>query len=260
MSENVQKLVGGVVMAVLVVVGVAVSSGDDTDFSRNRSFSSAAETFAGADRLEDPDCCDQNAYEILKLETQLAEMNNKVASLDAELDELQQLQPLVVSFLNAFPPGQDSPLLKEAAKTIYNTCEFGLMPSNYPNPDYFVYQAACYREALVGLDLGFAKALIATDVNPLQPAMGMKPKFAVFHRFSKASYASPSIITTEACAPIFMNGHTYVLALDTVAGVVGSQELHFFKWFPVSQNWTGEGSVYVAGEWEEWVNDNDLCE
>jgi hypothetical protein len=34
-SENLQKLVGVVVMAVLVVVGVVVSSGDDTDFTRN---------------------------------------------------------------------------------------------------------------------------------------------------------------------------------------------------------------------------------
>ena len=31
MSENLRKLVGVAVMAVLVVVGVAVSSGDDTD-------------------------------------------------------------------------------------------------------------------------------------------------------------------------------------------------------------------------------------
>ena len=38
MSENLQKLVGVVVMAVLVVVGVAVSSGDDTDFTRNTAF------------------------------------------------------------------------------------------------------------------------------------------------------------------------------------------------------------------------------
>ncbi len=34
-SENLQKLLGVVVMAVLVVVGVVVSSGDDTDFTRN---------------------------------------------------------------------------------------------------------------------------------------------------------------------------------------------------------------------------------
>ncbi len=38
MSENVRKLVGVVVMAVLVVAGVAVSSGDDTDFTRNTAF------------------------------------------------------------------------------------------------------------------------------------------------------------------------------------------------------------------------------
>ena len=38
MSENLHKLVGVVVMAVLVVVGVVVSSGDDTDFTRNTAF------------------------------------------------------------------------------------------------------------------------------------------------------------------------------------------------------------------------------
>ena len=38
MSENVRKLVGVVAMAALVVVGVAVSSGDDTDFTRNTAF------------------------------------------------------------------------------------------------------------------------------------------------------------------------------------------------------------------------------
>ena len=38
MSENLRKLIGVVVMAVLVVVGVAVSSGDDTNFTRNSAF------------------------------------------------------------------------------------------------------------------------------------------------------------------------------------------------------------------------------
>ena len=38
MSENVRKLVGVAAMAALVVVGVAVSSGDDTDFTRNTAF------------------------------------------------------------------------------------------------------------------------------------------------------------------------------------------------------------------------------
>ena len=35
MSENLRKLIGVAVMAVLVVVGVAVSSGDDTNFTRH---------------------------------------------------------------------------------------------------------------------------------------------------------------------------------------------------------------------------------
>ncbi len=40
MSENLQKLIGVAAMAVLVVVGVVVSSGDDTDFTRNLAFGS----------------------------------------------------------------------------------------------------------------------------------------------------------------------------------------------------------------------------
>jgi hypothetical protein len=38
MTENVRKLIGVAAMAALVVVGVAVSSGDDTNFTRNAAF------------------------------------------------------------------------------------------------------------------------------------------------------------------------------------------------------------------------------
>ena len=38
MTENVAKLVGVAAMAALVVVGVVVSSGDDTDYTRNTAF------------------------------------------------------------------------------------------------------------------------------------------------------------------------------------------------------------------------------
>ena len=38
MSENLPKLIGVAAMAVLVVVGVVVSSGDDTDFTRNYAY------------------------------------------------------------------------------------------------------------------------------------------------------------------------------------------------------------------------------
>ena len=78
MSENLQKLIGVAVMAALVVVGVAVSSGDDTDYTRNVSFRDNPERLEGGDRLEDPDCCDQNAYEILKLQNELKSLETEV--------------------------------------------------------------------------------------------------------------------------------------------------------------------------------------
>ena len=59
MSDNLQKLLGLVAMTVLVVLGVVLTNDDDTDFSRNRSFRETAGTFAGADRVEERDCCDQ---------------------------------------------------------------------------------------------------------------------------------------------------------------------------------------------------------
>ena len=38
MSENLRKLIGVAVMAAIVVVGVVVTSGDDSDFTRNAAF------------------------------------------------------------------------------------------------------------------------------------------------------------------------------------------------------------------------------
>ena len=233
MSENLQKLIGVVVMAVLVVVGVAVSSGDDTDFSRNRSFRDNPATFAGADRVEEADCCDENAYRISQLEKQ-------VSSLEAELAEVQQLQPSIVSFLNAFSPGQGSPELQEAAENVWDACKGGPLGPNY------IYWAQCYGQNLVGLEIGFAKALVALDQDGAGASAA--PKFAVFHRASKTDNQSPEVITTEACAPIFMNGHQSLLALDTVGGVVAH-----------STNFSFSKAVYKEGKWEEYVSQNEVC-
>ena len=251
MSENLQKLIGVVVMAVLVVVGVVVSSGDDTDFSRNWSFRATPGTFAGADRVKEADCCDENAYRISQLEKQ-------VSSLEAELADVQQLQPSIVSFLKAFPPGQDSLLVKEAAANVWDACkgeDYGLSPYRIGN---------CWRQLLVGLEIGFAKAVVAFDPDGLNGRLA--PKFAVFHRSSKADNQSPEIITTEACAPIFMNGETSLVALDTVGGVV-AHPLNFSFWPP-----PGVGSSFAAkvrasslyetgssGSWEQYAVLNGLC-
>ena len=85
-SENLQKLVGVVVMAVLVVVGVAVSSGDDTDYTRNVSFRDNPERLEGGDRLEDPDCCDQNAYEISLLQAKYEDLEVEIVAVQKALE------------------------------------------------------------------------------------------------------------------------------------------------------------------------------
>jgi len=82
-SENLQKLVGVVVMAVLVVVGVVVSSGDDTDFTRNASFRAVTSPFASAPKADD--CCDETLALLGSIQEQVAQNSSKLESLlDAE--------------------------------------------------------------------------------------------------------------------------------------------------------------------------------
>jgi uncharacterized protein YjbI with pentapeptide repeats len=76
MTENVRKLVGVAAMAVLVVVGIAVSSGDDTDFTRNTSFRGATSPSASADKAAD--CCDETLALLESMQDQLQTL------LDAE--------------------------------------------------------------------------------------------------------------------------------------------------------------------------------
>jgi hypothetical protein len=222
-SENVQKLIGVVVMAVLVVVGVAVSSGDDTDFSRNRSFRETAGTFAGADRVKEADCCDENAYRISKLETQLA-------GQEAELDELQQLQPSIAAFLNSFSSSDPSEVLEEAAEGVWKECprpSFWQFPPFHIPQQYFQERAACFHLALVGLEINLAKAIVELDEPGLEGEWA-GPNFKAFHRSSRADYSSDVEMTSEACLPIFAGGHNVLLALDTVAGVVAHPTLSSF--------------------------------
>ena len=97
-SENLQKLIGVVVMAVLVVVGVAVSSGDDTDFSRNAFFRSNPGTFAGADRVAEKDVESQILtslgtleYRTNNLEIALADLESAVADMAGNLETLLEV-------------------------------------------------------------------------------------------------------------------------------------------------------------------------
>ena len=85
MSENVRKLVGVVVMAVLVVVGVVVSSGDDTDFTRNTAFTKGGVITKDAGAEKGGDCCDETLYRLGQIEDRLSQIETS----------LQQALPLV---------------------------------------------------------------------------------------------------------------------------------------------------------------------
>ncbi len=113
MSENLQKLVGVVVMAVLVVVGVVVSSGDDTDYTRNVSFRDNPERLEGGDRLEDPDCCDQNAYEISLLQAKYEDLEAEIVAVQKALESADKTLEIVEKTL-----GSAEKTLESAEKTI----------------------------------------------------------------------------------------------------------------------------------------------
>ena len=85
MSENLQKLIGVVVMAVLVVVGVAVSSGDDTDFTRNTAFTKGGVMAKEAPPAKGGDCCDETLYRLGQIEDRLSQIETS----------LQEALPLV---------------------------------------------------------------------------------------------------------------------------------------------------------------------
>jgi hypothetical protein len=72
-------------MAVLVVVGVAVSSGDDTDFTRNTAFAKGGVIAKDAGAEKGGDCCDETLYRLGQIEDRLSQIETS----------LQQALPLV---------------------------------------------------------------------------------------------------------------------------------------------------------------------
>ena len=176
MSENVRKLVGVAIMAVLVVVGVAVSSGDDTDFTRNRSFDAAPSTFAGADRVKEADCCDQNAYEISLLQAKYEDLQNEIALLKGDYEALADGS--VQYTLGAYPPAP--PSVQTVVDAINESC-----PGNEASP--YLSKVLCYNEYLAGFEIEFARQVVISQ-----------GEFGFHHVYVKGGY-----LTEEACGPIF---------------------------------------------------------
>jgi hypothetical protein len=230
-SENLQKLVGVVVMAVLVVVGVVVSSGDDTDFTRNRSFSSAAETFAGADRLEDPDCCDQNAYEISLLQAKYEDLQNEIALLKGNYEALADGS--VQYTLGAYPPAP--PSVQTIVDGINESCTSKSVD----------LRLGCLTDYLHGLELEFARQVVMSH-----------GEFGFFHRYVQVTGAAKMDfkVAEEACGPIFYGygpPPRYALAADTVDGLVVSYEIG-----TMTQKWSSQSSASEYSNWHNFKENN----
>jgi hypothetical protein len=250
-SENVQKLVGVVVMAVLVVVGVVVSSGDDTDFSRNRSFRDNPATFAGADRVKEADCCDQNAYEISLLQAKYEDLQNEIALLKGNYDALVGSS---YKWQHLFE--DDNEAAEKVAKKIFNSAcsasSFGPAVAATDSGQK-MHRAACIADQLIGFDVEFARQVVLHMVDD----MGGGADFGFIHRATRTDLSSEETLSPEACLPInygFVSQIHLAIAVDTVDGVV-AHPVHFSFWF---SEWS-ERRIYWQGEWEQKIEEQGLC-
>ncbi|HCU72763.1 MAG TPA: hypothetical protein DGO43_03005 [Chloroflexi bacterium] len=215
MSDNLQKLLGLVAMTVLVVLGVVLTNDDDTDFSRNRSFRETAGTFAGADRVEEADCCDQTLALLGSMQTQLANNSSQLAEISS------QLQTHLSEESEASTSGA-SPDVQQIADQMAETCPLA-DPATWGSGMAVHNASRCVREYLVGFPLELARQVVLAHGT-----------FGFFQRWNfdlgdpnKTSYSLQSqlgeVTTEEACGPIFYGYNPpprAAVAVDTYQGVV----------------------------------------
>ena len=243
MSENLRKLIGLAVMAAIVVIGLVVRGGDDTDFTRNRSFRDNPATFAGADRLQEADCCDENAYKISKLENEVGHLQASMSTLTATSNILKQM------YQDDYDTARDFAWELHMTECPYSS--YGLNVSNYPAEQTFIRGEKCIDKGLIGLELEFARLVIAIMADP-GPNQYWLP-YGFFERWTKPNLASEKVLSEEACMPINYGGFPpgkspKAIAVDTVNGIV-ADVVHF----GLTHN------MYHKGEWEDKIEEQGLC-
>jgi X-X-X-Leu-X-X-Gly heptad repeat protein len=297
MTENVRKLVGVVVMAALVVVGVAVSSGDDTDFTRNRSFSSATAMSSGTAKA---DCCDEtlallgsiqdevadnssqladNSSQLADNSSQLADNSSQLAEISSQLgdnssqlaDNSSQIGSIALTYpIYLASPWHPSYLADEIAEA----CPYA-DPANWTSVHHPHMGATCVRSAIVGWPLEAARDVV------LWPG-----KLGFFHRWNwdLHSYASGwitswstarALTTDEACQPIFYGDNPQprmAIAVDTKDGLIlplahnSYYKLHLLTGYMqqiehfdlLSGNPSAESKESM--HWPSLVDDKGLCD
>ena len=184
MTENVRKLVGVVAMAVLVVVGVAVSSGDDTDFTRNTAFAK------GGDETLD----------LLK-------------SIHGQLRTLLDAHPAEASTSGA------SPDVEEIVDVISETCPMA-DPASWSSFHHPGAGGRCIRDYLVGFPLELAREVVLAHG---QFGFFHRWNFDLGDRPLYETSQLSEVKTEEACSPIFYGYNPpprMAIAVDTKDGVV----------------------------------------
>ena len=271
MSDNLQKLVGLVAMTVLVVLGVVLTNDDDTDYSRNRSFRETAGTFAGADRVEERDCCDQTLVALKQIQDQLVEHGSQLGDIEMLLGEHgSQLEALQEDFQwSTSPP---SPEVQEIADQMAETCPHA-DPVTWGTSSAVNNAGECLREYLVGFPLELARQVVLTH-----------GKFGFFHRYdwdlanenwTPNDYSKlHSVTTDEACGPIFY-GYSpplrVAIAVDTYQGVVLPLENQFLNNFTI-RGYVQDLELAMSSlanpylpllenmHWPTYIEKRDLCQ
>ena len=175
MSENVRKLVGLVVMAALVVVGVAVSSGDDTDFTRNTALTKGGVIAKDAGAEKGGDCCDEALYRIGKIEDRLAQIE---ASLQQALQQINDAQPRQLGLVDRIvaavllPYGEQA--AQQSALVIANDLSRSGLLEGLP--------IETAREVAIGLALGFDVNDVSDGDGFWSTRRGMRVKLFVYSR------------------------------------------------------------------------------
>ncbi len=197
-SENVRKLIGVAIMAALVVVGVAVSSGDDTDFTRNTAF------VKGGDETLD----------LLK-------------SIHGQLERLVDTHRAPEASTSGA-----SPDVEEIVDLMSETCPHD-DPASWSSFDQAEAGSECVRDYLVGFPLELAREVVLAhgkfgffhrwnfDLGPLSPG-DRAYIFAELHH----------VTTEEACEPILYGYNPpprMAIAVDTTDGVVLPTRNDFFS-------------------------------
>ena len=193
MSENLQKLIGVAAMAALVVVGVVVSSSDDTDFTRNTAFAK------GGDETLD----------LLK-------------SIHGQLRTLLDAHPAEASTSGA------SPGVEAAADLMSETCPHD-DPASWSSFDQARSGQECVRDYLVGFPLELAREVVLAHGKF---GFFHRWNFDLGTRSSYYWRDTAEVTTEEACEPILYGYNPpprMAIAVDTSDGVVLPTRNDFFS-------------------------------